>query len=205
MVRARCSASSIVSPVTNCSPSICMASCTPWRISGSPLLPINRVSAASIAPSLFVANSLPVSSNPHDAAFTNSDELRPTCWRQSPWPILSRINALRVAASGMRSSASARHISATPSSLDSAYSCIRFCTRPSRPPCCCPSRIPVTSWRAIASVRAFWVELIRAAASIGARACASGKRVARAMDSRRALRSSKGPPGVKCAPWVDIS
>jgi Lrp/AsnC family leucine-responsive transcriptional regulator len=36
---------------------------------------------------------------------------------------LSRISASRVAVSGMRSSASARHISATPSWLDSEYSC----------------------------------------------------------------------------------
>ena len=54
-----------------------------------------------------------------------------------PSPILSRISASRVAASGMRSSASARHISATPSCDDSENSCIRPWTRPSRPAAPC--------------------------------------------------------------------
>ena len=71
-----------------------------------------------------VATSLPVTTSPQVAALTNSDGLWPTWARQSPGAILSRISASRVAASGMRSSASARHISATPSWLDSEYSCI---------------------------------------------------------------------------------
>lgn len=58
----------------------------------------------------------------HVAAFANSDGAYPMCERQSPLLILSRISASRVARSGMRSSASARHISATPSWLDSKNS-----------------------------------------------------------------------------------
>ena len=89
---------------------------TPLRISGSPPRPMMRRSAAPRPDSLCVATSLPVSSRPQVGGV---DEQRRAVRRdarcQSPLPILSRISASRVAASGMRSSASARHISATPS------------------------------------------------------------------------------------------
>ncbi len=91
---------------------------TPLRISGSPRLPMMRVSAFDSPASLCVATSLPVSSRPQVAALTNNDGLWPRCDCQLPLLILSRISASRVALSGMRSSASARHISATPSWLD---------------------------------------------------------------------------------------
>ena len=55
---------------------------------------------------------------PQVAALTNRDCALLVCAAQSPPPILSRMSASRVAVSGMRSSASARHISATPSWLD---------------------------------------------------------------------------------------
>ena len=118
-------ASSIVRPVTNCSPMRRMATSTPARMIGSPLRAMRRVSAADRLCSLVVVTSLPVSTRPQVAALTNSDGLWPTCARQSPGESLSRISASRVAASGMRSSASARHISATPSWLDSEYSWMR--------------------------------------------------------------------------------
>ena len=120
----------MVWPATNCSPIRRMAMLTPVRISGSPPRAIRRISAADRPCSLLVAVSRPVSSRPQVAALTNSDGLWPRWARQSPPPILSRISASRVSSSGMRSSASARHISATPSWLDSAYSWIS----PSTPP-----------------------------------------------------------------------
>ena len=113
----------MVRPVTNCSPIIRMATSTPARMIGSPERGDRAASArAERLCSLSVATSLPVSTRPQVAALTNSDGLCPTWARQSPAPSLSRISASRVAASGMRSSASARHISATPSWLESEYS-----------------------------------------------------------------------------------
>ena len=120
----------MVWPQTNCSPSIRMARSTPLRITGSPPRTISRVSAEESPVSLLVAVSLPVTTNPQVAAFTKSDGLWPRWERQSPRLILSRIRASRVALSGMRSSASARHISATPSWLESANSRIRLSTPP---------------------------------------------------------------------------
>ncbi len=54
------------------------------RISGSPPLRSSEASERSSAPSLRVSTSLPVTSNPHAAALTNSDGEAPTCARQSP-------------------------------------------------------------------------------------------------------------------------
>ncbi len=107
-----------------------MAISTPLRISGSPPLPISRVSAEERPRSLLVVLSVPVTTRPQVAAFTNSDGLWPIWARQSPAAILSRISASRVGRSGMRSSASARHIRATPSCVESAYSRTRPSTRP---------------------------------------------------------------------------
>ncbi len=133
MWRLLASASSIVWPVTNCSPIIRIAMSTPRRITGSPPRAISRVRAAESPASLLVATSLPVTTSPHVAALTNSDGDWPRWACQSPVPILSRISASRVGMSGMRSSASARHISATPSWLDSAYSRISPSTVPRVP------------------------------------------------------------------------
>ncbi len=130
MERLLASASSMVWPVTNCSPIIRMARSVPRRMTGSPPRAIRRVSAAPSPASLEVAVSLPVTTRPQVAALTKSEGLCPTCERQSPRAILSRISASRVALSGMRSSASARHISATPSWLESEYSWMS----PSTPP-----------------------------------------------------------------------
>ena len=80
---------------------------------------MSRVSAAASPVSSTAETSWPVISRPQVAALTNGDGDWPTWARHSPPPILSAISASRVAASGMRSSASARHISATPSWLDS--------------------------------------------------------------------------------------
>ena len=75
---------------------------------------------------------MPVSISPQVAALTNTDGLWPRCARQSPPDSLSRIRASRVAESGMRNSASARHINATPSWLESEYSWISPSTPPVR-------------------------------------------------------------------------
>ena len=122
------SASSIVSPMTNCLPSSRIARSTPTRMTGSPLLPINRVKAVLRPFSLLVATSLPVTSRPQAAALTNSDGLLPTCDFQSPLPILSRMSLSAVSTSGMRSRASARHMSATPSWPESENSRISAST-----------------------------------------------------------------------------
>ena len=63
----------------------------------------------------------PVSSRPQVEALTSSDSLRPRCLRQFASPSLSRISLSVVVLSGMRSKASATHISNTPSSLDKSY------------------------------------------------------------------------------------
>ena len=92
------------------------------KSSNSPLRAIALVSAAPRLCSLLVVTRRPVSTSPQVAALTNSDGLFPTWARQSPGESLSRMSASRVVASGMRSRASARHISATPSWLESEYS-----------------------------------------------------------------------------------
>ncbi|MNT04738.1 hypothetical protein D3C72_1393290 [compost metagenome] len=128
-----------------------IAMSTPLRISGSPPRPIRRVSDWPSDPSLCVATSLPVSTRPQAAALTNIDGLLPTWAFHSPWAILSRISTSRVAASGMRSRASARHISAMPSCDDSANSCSSPCTKPARPASALRSRSFLASSSANAS------------------------------------------------------
>ena len=125
----------MVSPTTNCSPSTRIARSIAARISGSPPRRSTRSSAPGSPPCSPrpLPCSRPVISRPQVAAFTNSDSLCPRCAAQSPLPILSRISRSRVAGSGTRSSASARHIRATPSWLDRAYSRIRPSTGPGRP------------------------------------------------------------------------
>ena len=83
------------------------------RPCGSAARHLSRSGASARPPTrsrLWVETSLPVISRPQAAALTNSDGLCPRCEPQSPLPILSRISASAVSGSGMRSSASARHI-----------------------------------------------------------------------------------------------
>ena len=107
-----------------------MAVSTLARMIGAPERAISRVSAAPRPFSSTVPTRRPVIRRPQVAALTNGEGDWPTWARHSPPPTLSAISASRVAASGMRSSASAMHISATPSWLESAYSRIRPCTSP---------------------------------------------------------------------------
>ena len=124
------SAASMVWPQTNCSPSTRIAVSTLARMIGAPERAISRVSVAPSPVSSTVPTSRPVIRSPQVAALTNGEGDWPTWARHSPPPTLSAIRASRVAASGMRSSASAMHISATPSWLESAYSRISPCTSP---------------------------------------------------------------------------
>ena len=176
-------ASSMVWPQTNCSPSSRIARSTPSRIRGSPPRPISLVSAAERPASLVVPVSLPVTTRPQVAAFTNGDGLWPRCAAQSPGAILSRMSRSRVGASGMRSSASARHMSATPSVLDSEYSRIKASMPPPRD----LPRIAVTSWRATLSASARVSPGSVATPINSAMQSGSGRRVASVMRARNAL------------------
>ena len=117
--------------------------------------------------------------------------LLPRCGAQSPCEILSRISASRVSASGIRSSASARHISATPSCEDSAYSCSRPWTMPARPPRSC---VRATGGRCAAPAPARHRPAHRAGgpAPAGTTASGSGLRQAAVMAARSGL-ALQGP------------
>ena len=174
----------MVSPVTNCSPIRRMAMSTPLRIIGSPLLPIMRLREEVRPASLCVDTSLPVSNRPQVAALTNSDGLLPRCGCQLPVLILSRIRASRVPLSGIRSSASARHIRATPSWDDRENSCSKPCTIPARP----PALFWLRNFSAIEAARV----CVASAIGAGSRACSSnmgttsgsGRRYAEVMAAR---------------------
>jgi hypothetical protein len=99
-------------------PRIFIASRTAVRTTGSPSRPTVRprtarqLSLRSCAPS----STLPVSSSEKVAALTNAEPETPSFSDQSGPASLSAISSSAVCASGMRSSASARHIIAMPSS-----------------------------------------------------------------------------------------
>ncbi len=139
-----------------------------------------------------MSTSLPVTSSPHAAAFTNSDGLRPTCARQSPWPILSRMRRSRVAASGMRSSASARHMSAMPSRESSENSSISASTPPG------PGAVRRARLRpagaASACVTSSASGASAASAISGAIASASGRRWSARIRSRNGKSSANAAP-----------
>ena len=90
----------------------------------------------------------PVSMRPQAEALTNSDSDWPIWRSQCLPPILSAMSLSAVSSSGMRSSASARHISTTPSSEESEYSCMKA----SMPPCA--GALPSPRRRAGGPVRA---------------------------------------------------
>ena len=92
--------------------------------------------------------SRPVSISPQVEALTNKFSDWPRWLAQSAGPIFSAIRASRVASSGVRNRASARHIRASPSRVPSENSCRKVSTTPCRRP---PSRAPRT--RASASAR----------------------------------------------------
>ncbi len=105
---------------------------TARRITGSPTRPTRRLKAPCTSRLVSSARSTrwPVSIRPQVEALTSTDSDWPT-WRfQSASPSLSRISASAVSWSGMRSSASATHISSTPSSLPRSYWRMKDSTTP---------------------------------------------------------------------------
>ncbi len=150
-----------------------------------------------------------MTSRPHAAALTNSDGDAPTCADQSPRLILSRISRSRVAASGMRSSASARHISAMPSRLSSENSSISASTPPaferSARTACGERRGQRLRPRELRPATR------RASSSSAARPSRSSARWADAMRSRRGARAScsgsrtRAMPRSKAGPGREVT
>ena len=113
----RSSASSMERPTTNSPPMIRIARRTARRTRGSPALRVSlRIHPAA---STLIDGSRsripPVNMRPQVDALTNSDSDLPACADQSPVASCSAINRSAVASSGIRSSASAMHMSAMPS------------------------------------------------------------------------------------------
>ena len=113
----------MVRPITNWWPMIRIAWRTARRITGSPTRPTRRLKAPCASRRVSSARSTrwPVSISPQVEALTSTESERPMCRFQSASPSLSRISRSAVSSSGMRSSASATHISSTPSSLPRSY------------------------------------------------------------------------------------
>ena len=118
---ARLMPSSMVWPRTNCCPRIFMAWPTAVRTRGSPRRLISRrAPAAGLEGS--EPSTRPVSISAQVEALTSGEKEFPRCALQFDGAILSSIRSSIVSASGTRRSASARHISPTPSSVDRPYS-----------------------------------------------------------------------------------
>ena len=178
--------------MTNCWPMMRIAWVTAWRITGSPERVTSRRSTAhqsSSGPAWSRVTIRPVSISAQVEALTNTESECPR-WRcQSAPPILSLISRSAVSASGMRNSASARHMSTTPSSLASWYSCRKASMPPARRRA---SRTERTSRAAVAS--------IRASSSGASAACARRSTTQRLSSmqwaSRMAARSGPGSGGL---------
>ena len=126
---ARFIALSMVSPKTNWRPISRIARATAVRITGSP----KRLTAprrCRVIPGWSSSKTRPVSINAHVEALTSDDAEWPRCLPQSDGAILSSINSSMVSASGTRSSASAKHISAMPSSVERPYSAKKTSIKP---------------------------------------------------------------------------
>ncbi len=83
-----------------------------------------------MTPGLCSSRTFPVRTNAQVDAFTSGDVECPKWLLQSEAAILSSMSASIVAGSGTRSRASARHMSATPSSVDNPYSAKKTSIRP---------------------------------------------------------------------------
>jgi len=172
----------MVRPMTNWRPRMRIAWVTALRITGSPdfCTMLRRVPARSRTSSRRSFTTRPVSMSAQVEAFTNSESDWPRCASQSASAILSLISLSTVAASGTRSSASARHISTTPSRLDSSNSC-RKASSPPRPTR--SRRTAATSRRARSAMRS--------CASCGRLAASSRARTTAASSLRRWSRSAR--------------
>ncbi len=177
--RLRDSASAIVRPMTNCSAINRIACRIATRTTGSPARATTRSYqlAGSLADSASICVSLPVSIRPQVDALTSSDGLCPRCFCQSPRESLSRISRSAVSASGMRNSASATHISNTPSCVERSY-------------CCRNDSIPaLPAWRArTASTQARARAMIRAESAGSKLASGSRRATRRASSARKSAR-----------------
>ena len=144
------------------------------RITGSPIRCTTRaIMPARPPPASSSASTRPVSMNAQADAFTVRLSAWPRCACQSAVAMRSSISASAVAASGMRSSASARHNSATPSRVPRLYSRRKSVTSlPGR----CAARAACTRVRARAATRAARSGGSVAACSSGASTSASGAR-----------------------------
>jgi hypothetical protein len=123
----------MVWPSTKLSPRMRIAWRSACRITGSPDRPTTRLStAAGPEPLSWPSRTTPpVIIRPKVEALTSRLSERPKCLSHCPLPIFSAISASTVSLSGMRSSASARHMRMTPSSEESPYSAMKA----SMPPC----------------------------------------------------------------------
>src|SRR6516225_8512124 len=174
----------MVRPMTNCRPMISIAAVIAWRTTGSPERATNRRRTVRKSCAVGAARSRrPVSISAQVEALTKIDSEWPRWLPQSAAPILSRISRSTVSVSGMRSNASARHNSATPSGDDSAYSW----RNASMPPLPRRSRrTAATKRRALSAMRSCMSAGISAAARMRATALVSSSRQV----SRIAARSS---------------
>ena len=129
-----------------------MARVTPARTTPSPKRVAKAVNqpSASLAMRSETASARPVKSSAQVEALTNRDSDAPVCSAQLPPASLSASSASMVPASGTRSRASAKHMSAMPSSLDRPNSC-RKESRMGRSPL--RWRQPCTRSRACAMMR----------------------------------------------------
>ena len=136
-LRERANASSIVRPMTNWCPMIRIACLIAVRISGSParLAIFPRYCAGVFVTVVSSCRTSPVNIKPHVEALTNSESLAPKWSFHRAEVTLSAISRSAVSASGMRSNASAMHISNTPSCDDKSYCCKKASIPPSRADC----------------------------------------------------------------------
>ena len=188
---ARLIACSMVWPSTKCRPSTRIAWSSAWRRTGSPRRCSSRVSHApgSASCSRFARTTRPVSISPQVDALTRSEPLRPRWRDHSPALSLSRISRSAVSASGIRSNASARHISMMPSRVLSWYSCRNASTPSWSPPA---RRTRPASSSARARMRALVRSSTAASSSSSATQAASSARWASRILSRRGSSLSAG-------------
>ena len=202
----------MVWPSTNCAPISRIARLAAVRITGSPRRrTAPRSTPATPSPS---RSTRPVSISPQVEAFTSGEEEWPRCAPHREGAILSSISASMVAASGTLRSASAKHISATPSSVESPYSARNASISPgrprprmarTRPTALAPARSRVAAsgaWGRSASSTApsgaRWASRIasRPASSVGVGVDGTGM-VVSSLDMGGGLLSRRGPRGLR--------
>ena len=167
---------------------------TARRIIGPPARPISRLNALWTSRLVSSARSTrwPVSISPQVEALTSTESDWPT-WRfQSASPSLSRISLSAVSGSGMRSSASATHISSTPSSLPRSYWRMKASITP-----WCRARTRTRLTRsAAAACAALRSASGRRACSSRARTCSASSRAQPAVIAARGPRGGVGSSGL---------